>query len=197
MARTRALDYGDKQAAILRSAASLFGEHGFERVSMAAVAAECGYSKALLYHYYDSKEALLDDIVMRHLESLIAAVSAANASATEPRERLLAMVGAVLDSYQQQADQHRVQQRCQVSMSEAKRGTLKALERALVQQFAEAIRHAAPALKDRPETLQPLTMSLFGMLNWTYTWFNEGGALERSQYAEIVTTLMLDGANGL
>ncbi len=197
MARTRALDYEDKQQVILRAAAQLFGEHGFERVSMATVAAECGFSKALLYHYYNSKESLLDDIIMRHLESLIASVSAANASASEPRERLLAMVTAVLLSYQQEADQHRVQQRCQVSMSAAKQETMKALERALVQQFGDALRHAVPSLQNKGDALQPVTMSLFGMLNWTYTWFKDGGALDREHYAEIVTTLMLDGAQAL
>lgn len=197
MARTRALDYGDKQEAILRGAASLFGEHGFERVSMAAVASECGFSKALLYHYYSSKEALLDDIIMRHLERLIAAVSTANASAAEPRDRLLAMVKAMLNSYQLDSDQHRVQQRCQVSMSAAKQGTMKALERALVQQFADALRQAVPRLQERPEALQPVTMSLFGILNWTYTWFKDGGAMDREHYAEMVTTLMLDGAKAL
>lgn len=197
MARTRALDYSDKQQVILVAAARLFGEHGFERVSMAAVAADCGFSKALLYHYYDSKGALLDDIIMRHLERLISAVSAANASASEPRDRLLAMVGAVLDTYQQDADQHRVQQGCQVSMSAAKQDTMKALERTLVQQFADALRHAVPRLQEKPDALLPVTMSLFGMMNWTYTWFKEGGAVDRSHYAEIVTTLMLDGANAL
>ncbi len=197
MARTRAQDYGEKQDVILRAAASLFGEHGFERVSMAAVAAECGFSKALLYHYYSSKEALLDDIIMRHLELLIASVSAANANATAPRDRLLAMVKAVLNSYHSDADQHRVQQGCQASMSVAKQGTMKALERTLVQQFADVIRQAVPRLQDKSEALLPVTMSLFGILNWTYTWFKEGGAVDREHYAEIVTTLMLDGANAL
>jgi TetR/AcrR family transcriptional regulator len=197
MARTRALDYNDKQEAILKSAASLFGEHGFERVSMASVAADCGFSKALLYHYYSSKEALLDDIIMRHLERLIAAVSTANASGNEPRDRLLAMVGAVLNIYQEDADQHRVQQGSQVSMSAAKQDTMKALERTLVQQFADALSQAVPRLQEKPEALLPVTMSLFGMMNWTYTWFKEGGAVDRTRYAEIVTTLMLDGANAL
>lgn len=197
MARTRALDYGDKQDAILSAAAQLFGEQGFERVSMATVATECGYSKALLYHYYGSKESLLDDIVMRHLERLIAAVSSASASASAPSERLLAMVTAVLISYQQDADQHRVQQRCQVSMSVAKQDTMKALERTLVQQFADVLLQAVPNLQHRPETVQPVTLSLFGMLNWTYTWFKDGGAVDRESYAKIVTTLMLHGAKAL
>ena len=68
MARTRAKDYDEKRAAILHAAARIFAEGGFDRTSMATLAAECGVSKALLYHYYASKEALLHDIydLMRH-----------------------------------------------------------------------------------------------------------------------------------
>lgn len=197
MARTRALNYGEKQDSILNAAAELFGQHGFERVSMASVASACGVSKASLYHYYDSKESLLDDMIMRHLERLIASVSAASAASREPRDRLLAMVSAVLQSYQNDVDQHRVQQRCQASMSMGKQDTMKALEKILVQQFAEILRQTVPNLQGRADLIQPLTMCLFGILNWTYTWFNEGGSIDRQQYAELVTTLMLDGAKAL
>ena len=57
MARSRALDYDDKRLAILKRSAQLFAEQGYERSSMAQLAASCGVSKALLYHYYDSKDA--------------------------------------------------------------------------------------------------------------------------------------------
>jgi hypothetical protein len=36
-------------------------------------------------------------------------------------------------------------------------------------------------------------MSLFGMLNWVYMWFREGGPITREEYADIATTLMLGG----
>ena len=39
----------------------------------------------------------------------------------------------------------------------------------------------------------PVTMSLFGMLNWVYLWFRDDGPITRNDYAEIVTTLMMSG----
>ena len=70
MARTRATDYDDKRRAILHRAARLFADDGYDRASMASIAADCGVSKALLYHYYDSKDALLFDVIGEHLEIL-------------------------------------------------------------------------------------------------------------------------------
>ena len=42
--------------------------------------------------------------------------------------------------------------------------------------------------------LKPLTMSLFGMLNWNYMWFRPGGPLGREDYARLAVGLVLDGS---
>ena len=61
MARTQAKDRGAKREAILEAAARVFASEGFDRASMAALAQDAGISKANIYHYYDSKDALLFD----------------------------------------------------------------------------------------------------------------------------------------
>jgi hypothetical protein len=40
-------------------------------------------------------------------------------------------------------------------------------------------------------------MSLFGMMNWMYMWFNESGQISREEFASVVTTLILDGAKAV
>ena len=45
--------------------------------------------------------------------------------------------------------------------------------------------------------LKPVTMSLFGMLNWHYMWFREQGAVSREAYADLATTVLLEGAQAL
>ena len=67
MARTIAKDHDQKREQILKSAAKVFADQGFDRASMNLLAKECGISKANIYHYYDSKDALLFDL----LDSLI------------------------------------------------------------------------------------------------------------------------------
>jgi hypothetical protein len=39
----------------------------------------------------------------------------------------------------------------------------------------------------------PVTMSLFGMMNWVYMWFRDGGRISREDYADVATTLILEG----
>ena len=80
MARTRASDFEEKQQGILMSAAAVFAEQGMEKASMAQVARHSNVSKALLYHYYPSKDVLLFAIIHTHLAELEASVAAGNGS---------------------------------------------------------------------------------------------------------------------
>src|SRR3954464_2520516 len=52
----RRLDVDERRAQLLEVGTDLFSKHSFEELSMAQIAREAGISKALLYHYFPSKE---------------------------------------------------------------------------------------------------------------------------------------------
>lgn len=54
----RRMDVDERRAQLLKRATELFGEHGYDELSMSKIARETGISKALLYHYFPSKQAL-------------------------------------------------------------------------------------------------------------------------------------------
>jgi TetR/AcrR family transcriptional regulator len=196
MARPRSAAYDDKRQAILDHSAEVFARHGYDRASMADVARACGVSKALLYHYYVNKEALLYDILHAHLQELVDAVSAVDMS-LPPRPRLRALVGALLEAYRDADDEHKIQLNELGKLPGKQKKMLTDMERDLVRVFAAAIAAVNPALDGDGALLKPVTMSLFGMINWHYMWFREGKALTREDYAELVTTLLVEGAAAL
>jgi AcrR family transcriptional regulator len=64
---------------ILEAAVRLWGERGFDGTSMAAIAREVGLTKGTLYLYFESKDALLDEVLHRYslrpdVEGLLAAM---------------------------------------------------------------------------------------------------------------------------
>ena len=197
MARTRAKDHDEKREAILHRAAVVFARDGYDRASMARLAGECGVSKALLYHYYASKEALLFDILQNHLQALVEAVEEANDLSLPPEPRLEALVAALLEAYRDADAEHKVQLGALSILPEDEQEQLKALERRLVVIFADAVRALDPAIFDGQPLLKPVTMSLFGMLNWVYMWFRDGGAVSRADYARLATRLLVGGVKSL
>ena len=132
MARTRASDFEEKQQAILVSAAAVFAEQGMEKASMAQIARHSKVSKALLYHYYPSKDALIFGIVHAHLTDLEQAVEAADDPALEPSKRLHALVSAVLESYRGADNQHNVQLNGTSALAEDEKSVIRNLERRIV-----------------------------------------------------------------
>lgn len=195
MARVRAADYDDKRRAILDASAVLFARNGYDRTSMAEVAAACDVSKALVYHYYASKEALLFDILRDHLQELIDGVAQVPAG-LRGEQRLRALVGALLDRYRDADDEHKIQINEMSRLPPDRRDMLENMERDLVRVFADAIAELHPAI-GRSKLLKPVTMSLFGMLNWHYMWFREHGAMTREAYADLATALIAEGARSL
>ncbi len=193
MARTRAQDYDAKRQAILHRSAELFAQYGYSGTSITMIAEACGVSKALLYHYYPDKVAVLFDILFDHLNELVAAVEEAAGSAKDPQQRLYALCAALLEAYRDADSQHQVQIANLKFLSDERQETLRALERQLVAIFAESIAETVPEVGHGP-LLKPLTMSLFGMLNWHYLWFREGKGLSRQQYALMASQLITSGA---
>ncbi len=194
MARTRATDFDEKRRGLLEHAATVFAEQGMEKASMAQIAAHGQVSKALLYHYYPSKDALIFAIIITHLEELDTAIEAAHDPALPPQQRLRKLVGAVLENYRGADNEHKVQLNATSALSDEQKAEILSIERRIVRRFAIVLKEINPNL-DNPERplLTPVTMSLFGMMNWVYMWFRDGGRISREDYADVATTLILEG----
>lgn len=194
MARTRANDFEEKQRGILDNAAAVFAEQGMDKASMAQIAKAAAVSKALLYHYYPSKDALIFAIIVTHLEELEAAIEEADDPTLPPKLRLRQLVGTVLESYRGADNEHKVQLNASAALNDAQKAEIMGIERQVVKRFSAVLRDINPELdnKERP-LLMPVTMSLFGMMNWVYMWFKDGGRISRDDYADVATTLILEG----
>nr|WP_307705719.1 hypothetical protein [Rhodopseudomonas sp. B29] len=106
------------------------------------------------------------------------------------------LVAALLEAYRDADSQHSVQISSMRFLSEERQTVLKNMERDLVRVFSSAVLGVAPQIKDTT-MLKPVTMSLFGMLNWHYLWFRASGPFSRADYADLVTKLIADGTRDL
>lgn len=197
MARTRAADYDDKRKSILKLSARAFAQQGYDKTSMAQLAKICGFSKALLYHYYENKETLLIDIISAHLEELVEAVESVAQAEQDPLERLRGLCRALLLAYEDADSEHKLQINELSFLPVEKKQDIIELERKLVAIFAKAVAATNPQFGDGSALIKPVTMSLFGMLNWSYLWFKPGGDLTREGYADLVVQLLLNGSQSI
>ena len=116
-ARSIARDHDEKRGQILLAAAKVFATEGYDRSSMTRLAEECGISKANIYHYYPSKEALLYDILDSHLRALrdtvLLGCKTNTAGCTENKQALTWLrIGAVFQCVMRCAVSH--DKRCRI-----------------------------------------------------------------------------------
>ena len=198
MARTIAKDHDEKRAQILKSAAKVFAEAGYDRASMTQLARECGISKANIYHYYDSKEAVLFGLLDTYLCELRDRVCGVELEGLSADDRLRRVVAEVLLAYQGADYEHKVQSGSMGALPEEQQKLLRAYQREMVQFLSDTLQAVAPAVFAMdPAKLRATTMSVFGMLNWYYMWNSGAGSKAREDYADLVADLTLKGVRGL
>lgn len=191
MARTQAADYDKKRDAITEQAAKLFSKHGFAGASVAQLAARCKVSKALIYHYYPSKEAILFDVMSEHVDTLLATTAPAGHQGESPEAALRSMTRALLRAYVGAADRQKVLLYELQSLPRKNRDEIVAKQRAVIAQIESLLVRAKPALKRNKPKLRAKVMLFFGMLNWTHTWFNESGPISRDGLADMAAETIL------
>ena len=192
MARGRAANYDDQREMILAQAAALFAQRGYPATSMNAVALACGLSKATLYHYYRDKYALLVSIAEGHVGKLLVLVQDVLAAGLPPEQRLRTLIRRIVLEYAGARDAHRVLTEDVRFLEPTDRERILDQERAVVQGFARAVAGLRPELA-QAQLATPMTMLLFGMINWMFTWLQPGGTLDYDTLAPMVADLFLGG----
>jgi TetR/AcrR family transcriptional regulator, fatty acid metabolism regulator protein len=89
----------DKRRQILDAAVRVFARQGFHSTRVSDIADEAGVAYGLVYHYFSSKDEVLNELFTERWSLLLAAIDEADRSAEAPREKLAAVAAFIIDSY--------------------------------------------------------------------------------------------------
>ena len=94
----------DKRILILRAAVRVFAAEGYEATRVGDIASEAGVAYGLVYHYFGSKEAVLEAVFREQWGRLLAAVALAAETGEDAGEQLELVVKIVLRSWRDDHD---------------------------------------------------------------------------------------------
>lgn len=94
----------DKRRLILDAAVRVFARQGFHTCRVSDIADEAGVAYGLVYHYFQSKEAILDTVFLERWNLMLATIAEAQASEAAPREQLRRIASFIVDSYRRDPD---------------------------------------------------------------------------------------------
>jgi AcrR family transcriptional regulator len=193
MARKQAADFAQKQQRIRDGAAELFARDGVDATSIADIASSCGVAKSLVYHYFESKEEILFDLLSAHMDALLAAAEEALTTSDDPERQFRAFVRAHLRLYAHARAKHILLLSGLRSLPDGRRKAIIAKERRLVGMAADLLARVAPELAAQKDLRMPAAMSFYGLINWTYTWYREDGAVSPEAFADMAADIILRG----
>jgi len=193
LARTRSPDYDSIQELILEKTAQLFASRGYVASSIGDIADACACSKSRLYHYFESKEAILIAMLTGHVDHLLHGGREIVASHTDPTERFVQLTRYFMEIYAVSRAKHVVLLTCIEFLPEAKRLEVIDKQRELVSYVRNILKAIQPDTGVGDGTTDVDTMLFFGMINWTYTWYRAEGAIQPQVLADRCVRMFLDG----
>ncbi|MGH6950752.1 MAG: TetR/AcrR family transcriptional regulator [Vitreimonas sp.] len=193
MARTQAADYDERKQGIVETAAALFAGRGFNGASVADIAQRGKISKSLIYHYYESKEDILYDVMISHVRALDTAAREAVAGDSPADRKLRELAHRFMALYVGAADRHKVLLNDLQHLPRPRRAEIVLVQRGLIEIVQKLLVEVEPALKRRSGVAFAAAMLFFGQINWTHTWFDPQGPVSAGALAEMAVDLTLGG----
>jgi TetR/AcrR family fatty acid metabolism transcriptional regulator len=94
----------DKRRLILDAAVRVFARQGFHTCRVSDIADEAGVAYGLVYHYFQSKDEVLDTLFLERWELLLSAIAEIDERPIPPRDKLRAIASFIVDSYRHDPD---------------------------------------------------------------------------------------------
>jgi AcrR family transcriptional regulator len=100
----RAKPAADKRRLILDAAVRVFAGRGFHACRVADIAEEAGVAYGLVYHYFESKDEVLDTLFLERWNVMLEMIREVDAQPIPVRAKLAAIVSFIVDSYRHDPD---------------------------------------------------------------------------------------------
>lgn len=185
--------YEQRFEAVLKSAASVFAQRGYDRASIRDVAKAAGMSVPGLYYYCKSKDELLFGVCYHSFDVLLRNLHRSLKDIVDPRLQLQVFILNHFEFFLSHVEAMKVvSHEAGVLTGElgARVAEIKRKYYVRCQQIIQAI--LAEPDSDSPH-LRTTTLALFGMINWVYTWYRPGRDDDAKGLADSMTELFLQG----
>src|SRR5580700_6982045 len=182
-----------KQQLILRHAAQVFCEKGYEGASIRDISRSSGISLAGMYYYIKSKQELLYLIQLFTFKTIVARLEKRLKGVSDPVEKLRALVQNHLDYFLR----HPVEMKVLTHEDDALKGEyrkevleVKRRYYGIALGIFEEMRKTGAARRLNPRVA---VLSLFGMMNWVHTWHRAQTDPQADTLAETMAGMFLHG----
>ena len=182
----------DRRDSILRASAEVFRRRGYNRATIEEIAAELFLTKAGVYHYFTSKQEILEELCDHAMAAAEAAVDRAMEAETSPAPRLRRMLSEYAQALMEESA-FTVLMRHLDEVGEASLADLQRRRKVIEAKFRKTLdAGVADGVFETSDT-RVAVFGMIGAINWLYAWFEPDGRLPPERVREIMVELVLNG----
>ena len=186
----------DSRQEILRTAARLFQQQGYDATSMNDVAAALKLSKGGLYHHFQSKDEILFNLMNQAMDITQERVIDGVRGMADPEERLRMLIRRHIEVVLSVRDREiTVMLHENHPLSPALRRRINARKKDYVH-FVEGVIAEVQQARASTGSISPraAAFALLGMINWIYQWYRPEGVLREEDLVRQYTEIFFAGA---
>jgi len=186
----------DSRQDILRTAARLFQQQGYDATSMNDVAAALKLSKGGLYHHFQSKDEILFNLMNHALDVTQERVIDAVQDIADPEERLRTVIRRHIEVVMSVRDREiTVMLHENHPLPPAMRRKINARKKDYVHFMENLIAEVQRERGSKANvSARASAFALLGMINWIYQWYRPEGALQEESLVREYTEIFFAGA---
>lgn len=176
---------------IIAGAAALFAQRGFHAVGMSELCSALHLSRGAFYHYFPSKEDLLEDICRRYMAKLLEQAELAKVQEPDPERRLRRLGDELISVIGAHRDELAVCFRETISLSEARRRAVLGLHASYERIWKETLIEGEQAGAFVPYS-RFRQKALLGMFYYSYLWIDAASPEAMRETRETFDAILLD-----
>ncbi|MBW8483689.1 TetR/AcrR family transcriptional regulator [Actinomadura parmotrematis] len=187
----------ERREHLVRLAADLFAEKGFQATTVRNIAEEAGILSGSLYHHFDSKESIVDEILAGFFEEIMTAYRGVLDEGGDPRATIAGLVRIAFGTLEPHRAAITVMQNDWSYLQSMPRfAYLAKSEDEVEKMWVDAIRAGQDADLFRADIDPKLTYRMIRDTIWVAVrWFKPGGRLDAQGLADHYLKVMFDGIN--
>jgi len=178
---------------VLRAAAIVFSDKGYRASTIQDIGQALGITSAALYYYFESKQEILSEIIMRPLVQLIDMADEVARSSRSDKEKLAEVIRRHIAMMLSKRELFTIllRERVELSTKDAKR--LADLEERYYQKVRAIVTGAVDKKEAREVNSRVAALALIGMINWVLRWYRPDGPLTEEEIASNMSDIFFHG----
>ncbi len=186
------LEGGDRREDVLRAATRVFLRRGYHHAPLEAVAAELALTKAGVYHYFGSKQEILEAICDRAMTAFEEVLTSSLAVPGTAEDRLRHTTARYLDLFLADASLS-VFMRHFDDLSDGVRTHLRKRRKRMEAQMRRTLEEGIGEGVFEAADPHLAVLAVFGTVNWTYSWYERDGRLSAAEVRDALVRQVMHG----